>query len=336
MPNTARTITGFAATARLTVVVPATGAPPTLDRCLAAIEGAADAPDEVIVVDRATGEGPAAARNEGLRRAVGELVCFVDADVEVRPDAFTRVRAAFARTPELAALFGSYDDEPAAGGLVSQFRNLLHHHVHQAGAGATTTFWAGLGAARRELLLEVDGFDAARYRRASVEDIELGRRLAARGLRIELDPGIQGRHLKRWTLRSMVFTDFARRAVPWVRLELERPGSRGALNLGPRHRLSAAFALAGAVAATRRRVGTVAAAALGLVALNGSFYLLLARRLGIRGAALGPPLHALHHLTAVAAVPIGVLAHCAGAAEAILVSAWARVGSAGCGRGRSS
>ena len=36
-------------------------------------------------------------------------------------------------TPASTALFGSYDDAPAAPGLVSQFRNLLHHYVHQQG-----------------------------------------------------------------------------------------------------------------------------------------------------------------------------------------------------------
>lgn len=318
MPNAAATITGEGSRARLTVVVPATDAPPTLGRCLAAIGAAADAPDEVLTVEGPAGAGPAAARNEGWRAATGEIVCFVDADVEVAPDAFTRIRASFERTPEVAALFGSYDDAPAAAGLVSQFRNLLHHHVHHSSPGPATTFWAGLGAARRAVLAEADGFDAERFPRASVEDIDLGRRLAGGGRRVELDPEIRGRHLKRWTLRSMVATDFARRGVPWVRLELERPGggrpgrggrSGGApLNLGPRHRLSALASLGGAVAAARGRRTALAAATLALLALNRSFYMLLVRRLGPR-AALGPPLHALHHLTAVAAVPVGALAH---------------------------
>ena len=33
--------------------------------------------------------------------------------------------------PGLTALFGSYDDHPPARDVVSQFRNLLHHFVHQ-------------------------------------------------------------------------------------------------------------------------------------------------------------------------------------------------------------
>ena len=48
-----------------------------------------------------------------------------------------------------------------------------------------------------------------------------------------------------------------------------------------------------------------------LLALNGRFYGLLLRRLGPRGAAAGVALHAVHHLTAVAAVPAAVALHLA-------------------------
>jgi hypothetical protein len=46
-----------------------------------------------------------------------------------------------------------------------------------------------------------------------------------------------------------------------------------------------------------------------LLGLNRDFYALLARRRGLGEAAVGVGLHAVHHLTAVAAVPAGVLVH---------------------------
>src|SRR5262249_5000753 len=133
---------------RCSAIVPATNAPPTLGACVEAIRAAAEPPDELIVVE--DGGGPADARNRGASLARGDVLVFVDADVVVHPDAFARIRADFDRDPDLGALFGSYDDRPAAPGVVSAFRNLLHHHVHQQGAGRATTFWAGLGAVRRE------------------------------------------------------------------------------------------------------------------------------------------------------------------------------------------
>jgi glycosyltransferase involved in cell wall biosynthesis len=277
---------------RLSAIVPATDGPPTLARCLAAIAAADDPPEEVIVVDSAGRPGPAAARNEGARRATGDVLVFVDADVEPHRDAFMRLRAAFAADPGLDALFGAYDDDPADPALVSRFRNLLHHHVHLEGAGQAETFWAGLGAIRRSAF---PGFDAERYPAASVEDVELGLRLSAGGARIVLDPRVQGRHLKGWTLATMIHTDFARRGVPWAELLLERGRGSGVLNLGPRHRLSALAAL-GLLA---RRPRLVAAAA--LLVLNRRFYALLLRQEGPARAAAGVGLHAVHHLTGVAA-----------------------------------
>jgi hypothetical protein len=292
----------------LSVIVPATDRPPTLPLCVAAIEPQLDPADELVVVDRASGRGPAAARNEGAARAAGELLVFIDADVVVASDALARLRAAFPAAEPLAALFGSYDDRPAARGVVSRFRNLLNHHVHQGSAGEATTFWAGLGAIRADAFATAGGFDADRYPRPSIEDIELGSRIAAAGGRIVLDPELRGTHLKRWTLASMVGTDLLARGAPWVEL-LVAGGDRGTLNLGWRHRLSAAASLLMPCALLARRPSVAVACLVALLALNARFYALLARRIGPRGALAGPPLHALHHLTALAAVPLGLWRH---------------------------
>jgi hypothetical protein len=46
-----------------------------------------------------------------------------------------------------------------------------------------------------------------------------------------------------------------------------------------------------------------------LVILNFDFYRLLARRQGLLRAVCGVPLHMLHHLVSVAAVPLGIVSH---------------------------
>jgi Glycosyl transferase family 2 len=290
----------------LSAIVPATDSPATLKLAEAAILSALDSPEELIVVTSGGAPGAAGARNAGARRAAGDVLVFVDADVLVARDAFTRIRAAFDADPDLTAMFGSYDAEPPRDGLVSEFRNLLHHHVHQCDPGEASTFWTGLGAVRRRVFEETAGFDEQRYRGAEIEDIELGTRLVDLGARIVLDPELQGKHLKRTTLRRMLWTDVKLRGAPWTALLLERRAAPTALNLSWTNRLSAAASLTGAAALVLRRPRTALAAAAGLVLLNHRFYALLWRRTGARGALAGVGLHALHHLAGIAAVPLGV------------------------------
>jgi len=64
---------------RISVVVPTCGRPELLRQCVAALE-AQTVTAEIVVVEDAEGRGPAWARNEGVRRARGEVVCFTDDD----------------------------------------------------------------------------------------------------------------------------------------------------------------------------------------------------------------------------------------------------------------
>ena len=296
----------------LNVVIPATDEPASLQRCLDAL-ARSDEPHAVEVVRAPCDAGPAAARNAGVARTAGEIVVFVDSDVEVHPDALRRLRERLDGDPLLAAVFGCYDDRPAAPQAVSRFRNLLHHHVHMSSPGEAQTFWAGLGAIRHEAFDAVGGFDERRFGRPSIEDVELGMRLHAAGRRIVLDPAVQGTHLKRWTLRSMLRADLADRGVPWVALALEQRRAGTALNLSWRQRAAAASAVATVAAVGVGRPRVAAAALLAMISANMSFYVLLGRRGGTRLALAGVPLHLLHHLTAALSVPVGVAAWARGA-----------------------
>jgi hypothetical protein len=302
----------------VSAVVPAYGNVAHLRRCLAAVRSQSVAAAEIIVVDDASREdlsgsvgdevrflrlprnaGPAAARNQGARLARGDVLLFVDSDVVVPPTTVKRIEAAFRDDPNLAAIFGSYDAQPSERTTVSQYRNLLHHYVHQTANREASTFWAGCGAIRRDVFQQVGGFDERRYRRSSIEDIELGYRLRTGGHRVRLDPSLQVTHLKRWTLASMLATDVGRRAFPWSQLILERGQAPDDLNLRVDQRISVALtalAAAGMAAALYRPLlGAVSAAALlGVVALNRQLFRFLWRERGGAFAAACIPLHFLH------------------------------------------
>jgi glycosyltransferase involved in cell wall biosynthesis len=174
--------------------------------------------------------GPAYARNRGVEASLGGILVFVDADVCVHPDALRRIAWAFADRPELGAVFGSYDADPPAPGVISQYRNLRHHFVHHREAGPAETFWAALGGVRREVFARAGRFDEWHFPRPQIEDIELGYRIRHLGHPIQLDPAIEGTHLKRWSLREVVAADLRDRGIPWIRLQLalgstERPAT---------------------------------------------------------------------------------------------------------------
>ena len=185
--------------------------------------------------------GPAAARNRGAAVATGDVLVFVDADVVVWDDALPRIAALLAKRPEVDAVFGTYDDAPAAPNFLSQYRNLLHCFTHQTSSHQAFTFWAGLGAVRASAFRAVGGFDE-RFVRPSIEDIELGYRLRGTGYRIALDRRLHGTHLKRWTFRSMLVTDVRDRGVPWMQLILRSASCPPDLNLSHGARVSIVLA----------------------------------------------------------------------------------------------
>lgn len=300
----------------VSVVIPVHNGARFLDRCLDACATSSYANLEVIVIDDASTDasaaiaerhgaavvrlpsqsGPSAARNAGAERGKGEVLFFVDADVVVHADAVERAVDRLEREPDVAAVFGSYDDSPAERNLLSQYKNLQHHFVHQTAGVEAATFWGACGAIRRDAFKAAGGFDAARYPRPSIEDIELGYRLRAQGYRIRLDKGLQGKHLKRWTLASWLRADILSRAIPWSELILDRKEILHDLNLKVSDRVSAGLmglsvALLAASLLRARLLWIVALLMLAVGILNRAFYAFLRRRGGLWFVMIAVPLH---------------------------------------------
>lgn len=325
-------------TPEFSVIVPAYRAAHLLPDTLAALRGSdlQQARWELIVVDDASGDdtsgvasqwadrvltldgkpgGPGRARNAGAKTATGAWLVFIDADVRVHRDALSRIAAIVAEHADIVAVFGSYDAHPEARGVLSEYRNLLHRHVHCAGAGNAETFWAGCGAVRREAFEAVNGFDVIRFPRPQIEDIDLGYRLRDRGGRILLDPSIQGTHLKRWTIGAMVRTDIRDRGIPWMRLLLERRKHGTAnLNTTPAEQLKVAMAglvmLAIPAALITQEPGVAIAGGVllaGLALSSARTYAWFAAQRGWLFALRVIPLHLLYYFGNVLSAAFGTL-----------------------------
>lgn len=307
---------------RVAIVVPAYNAAGWLPRMLPAALNAAGR-GAVLVVDPGSTDGtaavaeelgaevvrlphragPARARNIGVAHVDADIVLFLDADCVPAPNVVERVREVFAADPDLVSLTGSYDSAPSDPGFFSQYMNLRHYYTHQRARRMPATFWAGCGAVRREAFLAVGGFDARRFPRPQIEDIELGYRLRRIG-RTCLDPSLQVTHLKRWTLWSTIYTDIVERGIPWTELMLEQDDVPDDLNLRLSQRLAAALAplallsipglVVGLVEGSAWLVGGAVLAVAGAVALQSDFIAELVRLRGAGFAARAWLFHQVH------------------------------------------
>ncbi|MCA8883687.1 MAG: glycosyltransferase family 2 protein [Rhodobacteraceae bacterium] len=185
--------------------------------------------------------GPGAARNLAAENTDADILWFVDSDVIAWPGGAPLLRGAFA-DPSVHAVFGSYDTTPEGKPWYSRYKNLMHRFYHQKSGEEVTTWWAGCGAIRADVFRAVGGFDVDTYKVPSIEDIELGDRIARAGGRILVLPELQGKHLKVWTISNGIFTDIFRRALPWSRLMINRGGLVNQLNVGRMERVKAVVA----------------------------------------------------------------------------------------------
>jgi GT2 family glycosyltransferase len=319
----------------VTLVITAHRHGPMLEGCLDAVVRLDPQPSEIVVVVDGGDErvvraarsrglevlaledapGVSAARNAGAARATMRRVAFMDSDVVPTVDFVTKALAALDSLPGAMAAFGSYDDSPMAPGLVSRYRNLLHHFTHQHGNRDAQTFWAACGICDAGAFRDVGRFDET-YRVPCIEDIALGYRLRRAGHRIALDPSWQVKHLKKWTWRDLVVTDIGHRAIPWTLLLLREGRLDNDLNIDTRSRRSAMLVV-GAIASLPLAffspwLLSIPLACLGVaVFLNRRFYRFLAGKGGWPFAIGAVPLHLFYYLAATIGWVLGqVVFHC--------------------------
>lgn len=318
----------------LSIIIPVYNGGSHFDSCLRAIQQSTFADWELIVVDDgstdgsaalarrfgarvlATGGrlGPAVARNLGANVATGHILFFIDADCQLHADTLARIAQIFQADPSLDALFGSYDDAPGAPNFIAQYKNLFHHYVHQHGREEASTFWTGCGAIKRSRFLALEGFDVQRYRRPSIEDIDLGYRLRQAGGRIRLAREVQVKHLKAWSLLALLKSDIFDRGIPWTRLILRDKVFARDLNLQTHNRVSVVVVygllLAVAVGLFQPQAWLIA---LGLIALllwlNFDLYRFFYQKRGLLFALRVIPMHWLYYIYNAISFGCGLLLH---------------------------
>lgn len=216
-----------ASPAAVSVVVPTLDRPAAVRRCvesLLAQQLPAGAHLEVLVVDdgsatpiaievpqhgavalrviRQDTQGPAVARNTGLRAAAGALVAFIDDDCEATPTWIAALLGAAARHPGCG--LGGRVVNALADNRCSEASQLLVSFLCEYYArhdGGPRFFTSNNLAFPREALLAAGGFDT-RYQRAAGEDRELCDRWVNGGRRLVAVPEAVVRHAHDLTLAT--------------------------------------------------------------------------------------------------------------------------------------
>ena len=207
-------------TLRLSIVLPTFNRRPRLERVLSGLDRQTvdGASFEVVVVDDGSSDdtaewlaahnqrayglrhvhqrnaGPAQARNTGISEARGELVLFIDDDVEPTPQLLEEHLAS--HEEENVVVLGplaslDYYAQP----WVAWEQAKLEAQYEAMGRGdyepSFRQFWTGNASVAKHHLVAAGGFDTALLR---AEDVELGRRLHQRGLKFRFNAKARGLH----------------------------------------------------------------------------------------------------------------------------------------------
>lgn len=187
-------------------------------------DGSSDGTDEMVtayarsapfplLLHRQNNAGPSAARNRGIRAASGEVIVFLDDDVEPAPGLLER-HGEHHRHSERVAVLGTMSPDPAVRRsepvwiawehaklqeIYDMFRPGGEYSECHAGP---MHFYSGNASIRRQWLLDVGGFDETFKRQ---EDVELAVRLERQcDVWFEFDMLAEGLHRPMRTFQSWI------------------------------------------------------------------------------------------------------------------------------------
>ncbi len=209
----------------ISVIIPAFNAAQTIGMCLGSLskQTLASSLYEIIVVDDGSVDGtvdvakeagarvirqsrswPAAARNAGVDKANGDIVCFTDADCNPEPDWLEEITAPF-EDPSIVGCKGTYATRQTK--IIARFVQLEYEDKYdllrkQDHIDFIDTYSASY---RRDVLIANNGFD---QRFPYLEDQELSFRLSARGYKMVFRPEATVYHLHSDTLLAYLRKKF--------------------------------------------------------------------------------------------------------------------------------
>jgi len=209
---------------KVSVIIPAYNSGKTIGQCLRSIYSSTYIPDEVIVLDDSSQDSTveivkqfdcalirnktrlfqAAGRNIGAKKSKGDLLLFMDSDIELKKDSIELVLLSIIKA-KASAVCGVYDEFNPYNNIFSQYKH-LSMVFNQMGSKIwikypNTSF----------LLIWKDAFLASAgfcEQFTTSEDLDFGHLLARNGHKIFFDKNIKVIHNKYLDIRGFIKRDY--------------------------------------------------------------------------------------------------------------------------------
>jgi len=216
------------ATVPLSVIIPTTR-PRLVREMLRTLTAADPQPAQILLIDDASAQdarkyveefptvslhrlerrsGPACARNLGASLASESVLVFLDDDVLIQPDTFSVIASHF-EDSGVEALTGLFTRNPIYVNFFSIYKNDYMFFICDQAPALTSTLLTAICAIRAEPFELAGRFDE-KIVAATIEDIDMGRRLSADGPSVRFDSGLQVTHMKHYSLRTLISSHFRR------------------------------------------------------------------------------------------------------------------------------
>jgi cellulose synthase/poly-beta-1,6-N-acetylglucosamine synthase-like glycosyltransferase len=161
----------------------------------------------VKLVKRTSRGGIAAARNDGVGAARGEIAAFTDADCIVNADWLVLLTSHFVK-PEIGGVGGVIQTKGSS--LIATYRSFRDREEYSDATKPATVRYlpGGNSCYKLQVLREVGGFDPAFAQPRGYESLEIGRKILNKGYLLIGEPRAVVWHRSEDNLKAWIYTTF--------------------------------------------------------------------------------------------------------------------------------
>lgn len=214
--------------AKISIIIPTHNSEKSIGICLGSIYNSTCLPHEVIIADDCSSDRTidtvkkfyciilpntnrrfqAACRNIGAERASGNMLLFIDSDIELKRDSIERALIIMEKENP-SAVVGIYDKFNPYYNTVSQYKNLYMHFNQLSSKKWIKWTNTSFLLISRDAFFCTEGFDES-LRESICEDLDFGARFTKRGFTIFLDKNIELIHHRYLNILSFLKMEYKR------------------------------------------------------------------------------------------------------------------------------